>query len=98
MLTEMQKTILRMAAREPVEVRNDRINDAIRLIKTQSPRAFFHDTEKKADPDMAKRVFYDQPYSLLPEQYASHVVEYKGAAAQVLVNKKRSTSLLTGKA
>jgi hypothetical protein len=74
MLTEMQKSILRMAAREPEEVRIDRINEATKLIKAQSPEAFFHDTDKKADPAMANRVFYDQPYSLMPDQYARHVV------------------------
>ena len=94
MLTEMQKTILRMAAREPVEVRNDRINDAVRLIKTQSPRAFFHDTEKKADPDMAKRVFYDQPYSLMPDQYQRHVIPMRSTDVRLTEFKHRGQKIL----
>lgn len=74
MLTSMQKAILKMAAQEPKDVRSDRINDAIKLIKSQSPELFFHDTDKKADPAMSRRVFFDQPYSLLPDQYLRHVV------------------------
>lgn len=72
MLTEMQRTILRMAAQEPVSVRADRINEATKLIKAQSPEEFFHD-EKKFDPAMAKRVFINQPYSLMPDQYLRHI-------------------------
>ena len=74
MLTEMQKAFLKMAAKEPVEVRNDRIDDAIKLLKSQSPSLFFDDSDRKPDPAMRNRVFYNQPYSLMPDQYKSHVL------------------------
>lgn len=73
MLTEMQRTMLRMAAQAPVANRVEQINEVTRLIKAQSPEKFFHDTEKKLDPYMAKRVFINQPYSLMPDQYLRHV-------------------------
>jgi hypothetical protein len=96
MLTEMQKSILRMAAKEPEEVRIDRINDAIKLIKSQSPAAFFHDTEKKADPDLAKRVFFDQPYSLMPDQYFRHVVPMRSTDVRLTDFKQRGYKILRG--
>lgn len=73
MLTEMQKLILRMAAQEPEATRIDRINDAIKLLKLQSPALFFDDSDRKPDPAMRNRVFYNQPYSLMPDQYLRHI-------------------------
>lgn len=70
MLTEMQRTMLKMAA-QTGDI--DQINEVTKLIKAQSPEKFFHDTEKKLDPYMAKRVFIDQPYSLMPDQYLRHI-------------------------
>jgi len=77
MLTEAEKAVLKQAAASEVD-RSKRIDHATAFVKEQNPKAFFHDTDKKPDPTMKLRKFYDEPRSLiLGQDYESYVTAYK---------------------
>ncbi len=83
LLTPMQVMMLREACLTPrgaepgIDKRIERINEVTDMIKRQSPALFFHSIESKPDPALKNRTFYDEPFSLMPDQYAGYKVQYR---------------------
>lgn len=91
MLTGMQQLILREAAEvKPLKEKIKAIDNAIYLIKKQSPEKFFHYMQVgntkiyKPDPAMKERVFVDEPASLNPTEYKKFLYPYAGIGQQAL--------------
>ena len=78
MLTVQQQVFLKTAANTHTKdspARIEEIDKVTKMLKRMSPELFYHDTVSKPDPKMRKRKFFDQPDTMRPEMYDTHVVD-----------------------
>jgi hypothetical protein len=92
-LTTQQQILLRVAAKADPKDRIDEIDRTTKLIKTINPKAFHSPFDTKHNTSLKTRKFFDEPTTLSPENYASHVVHYN-QTKQHEIFARRSAKLL----
>ena len=84
MLTMQQTMILTTAAQTPLTAeqklagitKSKIVDEAIKRVKALDPKMFIRDPQDPngASADMKDRIFFDEPESIKPEHYKTHIV------------------------
>lgn len=103
MLTMQQTMILQVAAQSFLSqeqklagiTKSKLIDEAIKRVKALDPKKFIRDPQDPngASADMRERIFFDQPESIKPEHYKTHIVP-KTKESRTAVYERRSKRML----